>query len=147
MTSPIRRISALRLSVNGELRQDGNTQDMIFAVDHLVWYVSQFMVLRPGDVISTGTPARRRDGAAGQRRTCAPAMWWSSRSTASVVSVKCSGRPDVARFERIRALVTGGASGIGLATASRLAQEGARVAVLDLGATGPPPASTTCARI
>ena len=47
---------ALRLSVNGELRQDGNTKDMIFAVDHLVWYLSQFMVLRPGDVISTGTP-------------------------------------------------------------------------------------------
>jgi 2-keto-4-pentenoate hydratase/2-oxohepta-3-ene-1,7-dioic acid hydratase in catechol pathway len=48
---------ALRLSVNGELRQDGTTSDMIFAVDHLVWYLSQFMVLRPGDVINTGTPA------------------------------------------------------------------------------------------
>jgi 2-keto-4-pentenoate hydratase/2-oxohepta-3-ene-1,7-dioic acid hydratase in catechol pathway len=47
----------LRLSVNGELRQDGNTKDMIFSVDHLVWYLSQFMVLRPGDVINTGTPA------------------------------------------------------------------------------------------
>ncbi len=47
---------ALRLSVNGQRRQDGNTRDMIFAVDHLVWYLSQFMVLRPGDVINTGTP-------------------------------------------------------------------------------------------
>jgi 2-keto-4-pentenoate hydratase/2-oxohepta-3-ene-1,7-dioic acid hydratase in catechol pathway len=47
----------LRLWVNGELMQDGNTKDMIFAVDHLVWYLSQFMVLRPGDVINTGTPA------------------------------------------------------------------------------------------
>jgi 2-keto-4-pentenoate hydratase/2-oxohepta-3-ene-1,7-dioic acid hydratase in catechol pathway len=47
----------LRLSVNGELRQDGTTKDMIFPVDHLVWYLSQFMVLRPGDVINTGTPA------------------------------------------------------------------------------------------
>ena len=47
----------LRLWVNGELRQDGTTADMIFGVDHLVWYISQFMVLRPGDVINTGTPA------------------------------------------------------------------------------------------
>jgi 2-keto-4-pentenoate hydratase/2-oxohepta-3-ene-1,7-dioic acid hydratase in catechol pathway len=47
----------LRLWVNGELRQDGTTADMIFGVDYLVWYLSQFMVLRPGDVINTGTPA------------------------------------------------------------------------------------------
>ena len=47
----------LRLWVNGELRQDGHTKNMIFAVDHLIWYLSQFMVLDPGDVINTGTPA------------------------------------------------------------------------------------------
>jgi len=47
----------LRLWVNGELRQDGTTADMIFGVDHLIWYLSQFMVLDPGDVINTGTPA------------------------------------------------------------------------------------------
>jgi 2-keto-4-pentenoate hydratase/2-oxohepta-3-ene-1,7-dioic acid hydratase in catechol pathway len=47
----------LRLWVNGELRQDGSTKDMIFEVAHVVWYLSQFMVLRPGDVINTGTPA------------------------------------------------------------------------------------------
>ena len=47
----------LRLWVNGELRQDGTTQDMIFGVPYLIWYLSQFMVLRPGDVINTGTPA------------------------------------------------------------------------------------------
>lgn len=47
----------LRLWVNGEPRQHGNTSDMIFGVSYLVWYVSQFMVLRPGDVINTGTPA------------------------------------------------------------------------------------------
>ncbi len=47
----------LRLRVNGETRQDGNTRDMIFGVDHLVWYLSQFLVLRPGDIINTGTPA------------------------------------------------------------------------------------------
>jgi 2-keto-4-pentenoate hydratase/2-oxohepta-3-ene-1,7-dioic acid hydratase in catechol pathway len=47
----------LRLWVNGELRQNGTTADMIFGVHHLVWYVSQFLVLRAGDVINTGTPA------------------------------------------------------------------------------------------
>ena len=47
----------LRLWVNGELRQNGTTSDMIFDVSYLVWYVSQFMVLEPGDVINTGTPA------------------------------------------------------------------------------------------
>lgn len=47
----------LRLWVNGELRQDGSTANMIFDVRHVVWYLSQFMVLRPGDLINTGTPA------------------------------------------------------------------------------------------
>jgi 2,4-diketo-3-deoxy-L-fuconate hydrolase len=45
------------LRVNGENRQTGNTSDMIFDVPTLVSYVSQFMTLLPGDVISTGTPA------------------------------------------------------------------------------------------
>lgn len=47
----------LRTWVNGELRQHGSTADMIFNVWHLVWYLSQFLVLRPGDVVNTGTPA------------------------------------------------------------------------------------------
>jgi 2-keto-4-pentenoate hydratase/2-oxohepta-3-ene-1,7-dioic acid hydratase in catechol pathway len=47
----------LRLWVNGDLRRDGTTQDMIFDVPYLVWYLSQFMVLRPGDLNITGTPA------------------------------------------------------------------------------------------
>jgi 2-keto-4-pentenoate hydratase/2-oxohepta-3-ene-1,7-dioic acid hydratase in catechol pathway len=47
----------LRLWVNGELRQDGSTAAQIFPVAHVIWYLSQFMVLRPGDVINTGTPA------------------------------------------------------------------------------------------
>jgi 2-keto-4-pentenoate hydratase/2-oxohepta-3-ene-1,7-dioic acid hydratase in catechol pathway len=47
----------LRLSVNGEKRQDGNTKNMAFGVAEIVRYVSQFMVLYPGDVINTGTPA------------------------------------------------------------------------------------------
>src|SRR5262249_46574884 len=48
---------ALWTTVNGERRQDGNTKDMIFSVRALVAYVSRFMSLRAGDVISTGTPA------------------------------------------------------------------------------------------
>ncbi|GGW80433.1 fumarylacetoacetate hydrolase family protein [Streptomyces caelestis] len=47
----------LHLSVNGVKRQDGHTGDMIFPVDHIVSYLSQYMVLEPGDVINTGTPA------------------------------------------------------------------------------------------
>ena len=50
---------ALRLwtRVNGEMRQDGSTADMVFPVLEVVRYLSQFMVLRPGDLINTGTPA------------------------------------------------------------------------------------------
>src|SRR2546427_706403 len=48
---------ALWTTVNGERRQDGNTAKMIFPVQRLVAYVSRFMSLRAGDVISTGTPA------------------------------------------------------------------------------------------
>jgi 2-keto-4-pentenoate hydratase/2-oxohepta-3-ene-1,7-dioic acid hydratase in catechol pathway len=47
----------LRLSVNGIERQNGTTSDMIFNVNYVVWYLSQFMVLEPGDLINTGTPA------------------------------------------------------------------------------------------
>ena len=47
----------MRLWVNGELRQDASTAEMVFGVHHLVWYLSQFMVLEPGDVVNTGTPA------------------------------------------------------------------------------------------
>jgi 2-keto-4-pentenoate hydratase/2-oxohepta-3-ene-1,7-dioic acid hydratase in catechol pathway len=44
------------LDVNGEKRQRGNTRTMIFDCEHIVWYVSQFMVLEAGDIIITGTP-------------------------------------------------------------------------------------------
>ena len=46
----------LWLSVNGEKVQDGATSTMVYGVAHLVSYLSQFMTLHPGDVISTGTP-------------------------------------------------------------------------------------------
>jgi 2,4-didehydro-3-deoxy-L-rhamnonate hydrolase len=45
------------MEVNGEMRQDGNTAQMIFPVAHLISYISQFMTLLPGDVICTGTPS------------------------------------------------------------------------------------------
>jgi 2-keto-4-pentenoate hydratase/2-oxohepta-3-ene-1,7-dioic acid hydratase in catechol pathway len=47
---------SMRLWVNGTLRQNSNSSSVIFSVSHLAWYVSQFLVLRPGDVINTGTP-------------------------------------------------------------------------------------------
>ncbi len=46
----------LYCSVDGEKRQDSRTSDLIFGIDHIVWYVSQFMELFPGDIINTGTP-------------------------------------------------------------------------------------------
>ncbi|MDH4089072.1 MAG: fumarylacetoacetate hydrolase family protein [Cyclobacteriaceae bacterium] len=45
------------LKVNGKMMQDNNTDDMIFEVPYLVSYISKFMTLLPGDIISTGTPA------------------------------------------------------------------------------------------
>ncbi len=47
---------AMWLKVNGATEQDGGTQTMVYGVAHLVSYLSQFMTLHPGDVISTGTP-------------------------------------------------------------------------------------------
>jgi 2,4-didehydro-3-deoxy-L-rhamnonate hydrolase len=81
----------LRSWVNGEPRQSSSTSDMIFSVAHLVWHLSQFTVLDPGDVINTGTPQgvalsgrfpylkagdvveMEVDGLGRQRGTCVPA--------------------------------------------------------------------------
>lgn len=46
----------LWLKVNGTMMQQGNTADLIFSIPYLVYYISQFMTLLPGDIISTGTP-------------------------------------------------------------------------------------------
>ncbi|MFF1409887.1 fumarylacetoacetate hydrolase family protein [Streptomyces sp. NPDC058289] len=54
---PDPQVLDVKLWVNGELKQDGNTSDQIFPVGEVVRYVSQFMTLYPGDVIVTGTPA------------------------------------------------------------------------------------------
>lgn len=46
----------LRSWVNGEPRQDSMTSDLIFDVDHLIWHLSQYLTLEPGDLLLTGTP-------------------------------------------------------------------------------------------
>ena len=46
----------LTTTVNGELRQDSNTADLAFNINHIISYISQYFTLKPGDVISTGTP-------------------------------------------------------------------------------------------
>jgi len=48
---------SMQLTVNGEIRQKGNTKFMVFNPAYLVYYLSQFMTLEAGDLISTGTPA------------------------------------------------------------------------------------------
>jgi 2-keto-4-pentenoate hydratase/2-oxohepta-3-ene-1,7-dioic acid hydratase in catechol pathway len=58
-TQEINEPGNLRLTcrVNGRLMQDDNTSDMVFNVNYLVYYLSQFMVLEPGDLVITGSPA------------------------------------------------------------------------------------------
>ena len=46
----------MKLTVNGQVMQDGSTRTLIFSIPHLVHHISQFMTLEPGDVIPTGTP-------------------------------------------------------------------------------------------
>jgi 2-keto-4-pentenoate hydratase/2-oxohepta-3-ene-1,7-dioic acid hydratase in catechol pathway len=48
---------SLRLFVNGELRQDGSTKDMIFNIPQIIARISHFVTLEPGDIIATGTPS------------------------------------------------------------------------------------------
>ena len=89
---------AVWTDVNGERRQDGNTANMVFNVRQLVAYVSRFMALEAGDLISTGTPAgsspagstsartRRRPTPGRSARTCSSPRtrpWTRSRSSRS----------------------------------------------------------------
>ena len=46
----------IQCSVNGELKQDGNTVDMIFSIGEILSFVTSIMTLLPGDVLLTGTP-------------------------------------------------------------------------------------------
>jgi 2-keto-4-pentenoate hydratase/2-oxohepta-3-ene-1,7-dioic acid hydratase in catechol pathway len=47
---------ALSCTIDGEVRQNSRTNDLIFGINHCIWYISQFMELKAGDVINTGTP-------------------------------------------------------------------------------------------
>lgn len=60
---------SLQTYVNGELRQSGNTKDMIFDVPYLIAYLSSFMTLQPGDMIATGCPKGTSDVKAGDEVT------------------------------------------------------------------------------
>ncbi|GHE98656.1 2-hydroxyhepta-2,4-diene-1,7-dioate isomerase [Amycolatopsis deserti] len=53
---PDPQVLEIRSWVNGEPRQDSKTSDMIFTVDEIIWHLSQFVVLEPGDLVNTGTP-------------------------------------------------------------------------------------------
>jgi 2-keto-4-pentenoate hydratase/2-oxohepta-3-ene-1,7-dioic acid hydratase in catechol pathway len=46
----------MSLDVNGARRQTGSTETMIFGITYLLHYITQFLVLEPGDVVTTGTP-------------------------------------------------------------------------------------------
>ena len=46
----------IQTRVNGDIRQNDNTSNMMFPIDYIVSYLSKFMTLRPGDMIATGTP-------------------------------------------------------------------------------------------
>ena len=47
---------SVQTRVNGQVKQDGNTRDMMFSIDRIVQHISQFCTLLPGDLIATGTP-------------------------------------------------------------------------------------------
>lgn len=49
-------ILRLWCEVDGVMKQDSNTNDLLFGINHIIWYISQFMELFPGDIINTGTP-------------------------------------------------------------------------------------------
>ena len=48
----------LELKVNGVVRQEGNTEDMVFTISEIIEYISRYMTMEPGDMIFTGTPVR-----------------------------------------------------------------------------------------
>ena len=104
----------LRSWVNGEPRQDSSTADMIFDVAYLIWDLSQYTVLEPGDLINTGTPqgvgtvravpvsGRRRRGRSRDRRP-RPAAQRSEGRRMKIVAVESVRHPlpDLARAGRL----------------------------------------------
>ncbi len=80
----------LRTFVNGELKQQGNTRDLIFDIPHLIEYLSSFMTLTAGDVILTGTPEGVVNVAVGDEVVCE--IDGLGRLTNSIVSDAVFGR-------------------------------------------------------
>ena len=60
----------LWLKVDGEMKQDGNTQDMIYKIPYLISFVSRYMTLEEGDLILTGTPEGGSPVTKGQTIVC-----------------------------------------------------------------------------
>jgi 2-keto-4-pentenoate hydratase/2-oxohepta-3-ene-1,7-dioic acid hydratase in catechol pathway len=85
---------AVWTDVNGERRQDGNTANMVFNVRQLVAYVSRFMALEAGDLISTGTPGGRGPRQQAPEVPSSPATWsnWVSPGSASSATPWSTGR-------------------------------------------------------
>ena len=142
----------IRCSVNGEILQDSNTDQLVFGVDEIVSYVSRFTTLRAGDIIATGTPP-------GVGCFRSPPRWLVpgdvvdcdiegiGRLTSPIVGPLAKSGPENAQRNAALSLpksgrlsgstksciVTGGARGIGYGIAARLGQEGAiTVTIVDL---------------
>ena len=88
---------ALWLDVNGQRMQTGNTRTMIFSVAKLVSYVSQFMTLHPGDVLTTGTPP-------GVGMGCKPTPRFLQAGDVLTLGIDGLGeqRQDVVKFRQVR---------------------------------------------
>jgi 2-keto-4-pentenoate hydratase/2-oxohepta-3-ene-1,7-dioic acid hydratase in catechol pathway len=68
---------SIKTWVNGELRQNGNTQDMIFSISEIIYHMSRIMTLKPGDIIATGTPS-------GVGMAMRPQKWLKSGDTVKI---------------------------------------------------------------
>jgi hypothetical protein len=143
--SATRRILGMWLDVNGQRKQDGSSKTMIFPISKLVSYISEFMTLEPGDLITTGTPPGVGMGQkpepvylkAGDVIISASRSWANNARSSSPGPRKASREHSYAdRFAGRCAVVTGGASGLGKAVAARIVAEGGKVALWDLDAEG-----------
>jgi 2-keto-4-pentenoate hydratase/2-oxohepta-3-ene-1,7-dioic acid hydratase in catechol pathway len=85
----------LSLKVNGQTRQNSNTNDLIFDCKHIVWYLSQFFTLEPGDVITTGTPS-------GVALGMNPPQWLKAGDTVEAAIAKLGTQRNTVRNVEVR---------------------------------------------
>jgi 2-keto-4-pentenoate hydratase/2-oxohepta-3-ene-1,7-dioic acid hydratase in catechol pathway len=85
----------LSTKVNGQVRQSSNTNDLIFNIPHIVWYMSQFFTLEPGDVVVTGTPS----GVAGGMK---PPGWLKAGDTVELNISKLGTQRNTVRQVEVR---------------------------------------------